>query len=151
MFLSIKTVTLEEKERRLFTNMNYLAIAVAAAAAWLFGALWFRAFATRWSDALGKTKDQLTPGGRRSAASMITVFLADLAMATALSRLIPAMGPTSVLSGLMTAGACWFGFVLTTIVVTNGYAHHPSALSVVASWHWLGVLLVMGLVLGAFG
>jgi len=135
----------------MLANMNYLAIGASAVAAWLFGALWYRVFATRWSDALGKTKDQLMPGGKRSISSMVIVFAADLTMAAVLSRLIPAMGPTGVLSGLLTAGACWFGFVLTTIVVTNGYARNPSALSAVASWHWLGVLLVIGLVLGAFG
>ena len=135
----------------MFANINILAIVAAAVAAWLFGAVWYRAFATRWMDALGKTKDQLMPGGRRSISSMVIVFVADLIMAAVLARLIPAMGPTSIASGLLTAGACWLGFVLTTIVVTNGYARNPSALSAVASWHWLGVLLVIGLVLGAFG
>jgi hypothetical protein len=135
----------------MFANMNYLAIVAAAVAAWLYGAVWYRAFAARWMDALGKTRDQLMPGGRRSITSMVIVFVADLIMAAVLARLIPAMGPTSIASGLLTAGACWLGFVLTTIVVTNGYARNPSALSAVASWHWLGVLLVMGLVIGAFG
>jgi hypothetical protein len=135
----------------MFAHMNYIAIVAAAVAAWLFGAVWYRAFATRWMDAQGKTKDQLMPGGRRSISIMAIVFGADLIMAAALSRLIPAMGPTTVASGLLTAGLCWLGFVLTTVVATNGYAGNPSALSAVASWHWLGVLLVIGLVVGAFG
>jgi hypothetical protein len=138
-------------ETLMFAGMNLLAIVTAAVAAWLFGAVWYRAFATRWMDALGKTKDELMPGGRRPISRMVIVFVADLIMAAVLARLIPAIGPTNVASGLLTADACWLGFVLTTIVATNGYAGNPSALSAVASWHWLGVLLVIGLVIGAFG
>ena len=63
------------------------------------------------------------PGGRRPISSMVIVFLADLVMAAVLARLIPAMGPTTIASGWLTAGACWLGFVLTTIVVTNGESY----------------------------
>ena len=70
----------------MFANINILAIVAAAVAAWLFGAVWYRAFATRWMDALGKTKDQLMPGGRRSISSMVIVFVADLIMAAVLAR-----------------------------------------------------------------
>jgi len=132
-------------------HVNYVAVVVATIAAWAFGAFWYRAFITRWSDALGKTKDQILPGGRRPIRAMVVSFLAELVMAAVLAHLVPVMGPVSLLGGLFTAGACWLGFVLTILVVDNGYANDRPAFVSVASWHWLGVLLIMGGVIGAFG
>jgi hypothetical protein len=131
-------------------HVNSVAVLVATLAAWVFGAVWYRAFVTRWMDALGKTKDEIMPGGRRSLAAMALSFAAQLLMAAVLARFIAAVGPVSVASGLLTAAFCWLGFVLTTVAVTNSYAQTGQALTAVASWHWLGVLLVMGGVIGAF-
>lgn len=131
-------------------SANYLAVFVATVAGWLFGALWYYGFVSRWRDALGKTKEQL-PGGRQPFGVMALSFAAHFIMATVLAHLVAALGPVTITRAVLTAGACWFGFVLTTIVVTDGYTRSRSALIVVASWHWLGVLLVMGAVIGAFG
>jgi len=132
-------------------HVNYAAVVVAALAASLFGATWYRVFITRWMDALGKTREQLLPRGRQSLASLAIALVAELIMAAVLAHLIPIMGPVSVLSGLMMSGACWLGFVLTTITINNGYSGGLRGLPAVASWHWLGILLVMGGVIGAFG
>jgi len=132
-------------------HVNYVAVLAAALAASVFGAIWYRVFITRWMDALGKTKEQLLPRGRQSLVAMAIAFVAELLMAAVLANLVPIMGPVSVLSGLMTSGACWLGFILTTIIVNNGYSGGPRGFTAVASWHWLGVLLIMGGVIGVFG
>jgi hypothetical protein len=135
----------------LTAQVNYVAVLVAATAAWLFGVVWYSVFSGRWAAALGRAKDQLLPGRWQSAGTLAVSFVAELLMAAVLARLIAAMGPVSVAAGLSTAIVCWLGLVLTTIVVNNGYTRNRSALSVVASWHWLGVMLIMGAVIGAFG
>ena len=81
---------------------------------------------------------------------MALSFVAKLVMAVVLAHLVAALGPVSIGSGLLTAGVCWLGFVLTTVVVNTDYIGDRRALAVVASWHWLGVLLVMGAMIGAF-
>jgi hypothetical protein len=45
----------------------------------------------------------------------------------------------------------WLGFVVTTIAVNNGFAGRKPALTDIESLHWLGVLVVEGLIIGAFG
>ena len=132
-------------------NVNYVAVLAAAVAGWVFGLVWYRAFAVRWMDALGKTRAQLLPNGRRRGAAIALSFVAALIMAGALAYFITAVGPISIGSGLLTAAVCWFGFVLATVVVNTSYTGDRRALAVVASWHWLGVMLVMGVVIGAFG
>ena len=39
----------------------------------------------------------------------------------------------------------------TTILVNNSYPGRPAMLTAIDAGHWLGVLLVMGVVVGAFG
>jgi hypothetical protein len=131
--------------------VNYLAVLTAALVASAFGAIWYRVFITRWADALRTTREQLLPLGRQSLRSLAIAFVAELLMAAVMAHLVPTLGPVSVLSGLMMAGACWLGFVLTTVVVDNAYSGGSRGLPAVASWHWLGVMLVMGGVIGAFG
>ncbi len=67
-------------------HVNYVAVLVAAVAAWIFGAIWFRVFLTRWMDALGKTREQLLPGGRRPVGAMALSFIAELLMAAVLAH-----------------------------------------------------------------
>jgi hypothetical protein len=38
-----------------FAGMNYLAVVIAAVAAWLAGAAWYMAFGKAWMAALGTT------------------------------------------------------------------------------------------------
>jgi hypothetical protein len=131
-------------------SVNYFAVFVAAVAAWLFGVVWYYAFVARWREALGKTEEQL-PDGRQPISVLVLSFAAEFGMATVLAHFIAAVGPVTVWAGMVTATLCWFGFVLTTVIVTDGYTRSRLALIAVVSWHWLGVLLVMGAVIGAFG
>ena len=53
--------------------MNYLAIVIAAVAAWLVGAGWYMALGKTWMAALGTTPDKMaqakTAAGRRGCRS----------------------------------------------------------------------------------
>ncbi len=133
----------------LSVSINYAAVFAASVAAWAFSAVWYYSFAGRWGTALGMTREQLMPGGRQPIGTMMLSFLAQFAMAVVLAHFIAIMGPADVLTGLLAAAACWFGFVLTTILVNVRYTRSSFALVAVASWHWLGVLLIMGAVIGA--
>jgi hypothetical protein len=135
----------------LATNVNYVAVLAAAAAGWAFGAIWYRAFAARWAAALGKTTEQLTLNREHPIATLTLSFVAKFVMAAVLAHLIAGLGPVSIGAGLVSAAVCWLGFVLTTTIVNNIYAGNRFALIGVASWHQMGVLLVMGAVIGAFG
>jgi hypothetical protein len=57
----------------------------------------------------------------------------------------------TVINGAIAAFFLWLGFVVTTIAVNNAYAGRKLALTAIDSVHWLGVLVVEGLIIGAFG
>ena len=135
-----------------FTGVNYLAIVVAAVASWLMGAGWYMAFAKPWMAALGKTEADLKgPSGKASPVPFVISFVAELAMAGTLAGIIGHAGPVTVGNGLISGFLVWVGFVATTMLVNHSFGGQKRALTAIDSGHWLAVLLVQGLVIGAFG
>ncbi|WP_343232335.1 DUF1761 domain-containing protein [Microvirga terricola] len=136
----------------MLATTNLWAILIAAIAAWLFGSVWYMALAKPWMSALGKSKAELMgPSGKPSPIPFIVSFLAEIIMAVVLSGIIWHAGPVTVASGLSTAFIAWFGFVLTTMAVNHGFGGARPMLTVIDAGHWLGVMLIQGAIIGAFG
>jgi len=136
-----------------FAGINHLAVIVAAIVSWLFGAVWYGALGKQWAAALGKTRDELMPGGRPNPTTLVVSFIAQLVMAEMLAGLIGHLGPgqVSVKNAVISAAFVWFGFVLTVLVTNNGFQGAKRELTVIDGAHWLGVMLLQALVLGWFG
>ena len=81
----------------------------------------------------------------------IIAFLCQLFMAWMLAGVIGHLGDISVLRSLITAAFLWAGFVLTTMMVNHRFQSSPWSLTLIDGAHWLGVLLIMGLIIGLFG
>jgi Protein of unknown function (DUF1761) len=133
--------------------MNYLAIVIAAGAAWLAGAGWYMALAKPWMAALGTTPEKMEELRRRPGAFLpfVYAFVAELVMAWILAGLLGHIGALTVRGGIISAAFCWAGFVITTMVVNNGFAHSDARLLLIDGGHWLMVLLLMGAIIGAMG
>jgi hypothetical protein len=136
-----------------FVGINYLAVLVAAVAAWVLGAAWYRVLSAQWLAALGKTRADLSgPDGKpKSYVPFILVFVAELIMAWMLAGLLGHLGAVTVKNGVVSGAFCWFGFVLTTIAVNNAFAGRKVMLTVIDAGHWLAVLVLIGAIIGAFG
>ncbi|HEX2509023.1 MAG TPA: DUF1761 domain-containing protein [Microvirga sp.] len=134
--------------------MDYLAVAVAAAASWLAGAVWYTALARPWMSAIGKTREELMgPGGKPSALPFVVSFLAELVMAWALAGVIGHLGggQVTLANGLISGFFIWLGFVATTLAVNHRFGGARPMLTVIDGGHWLAVLLVQGAVIGLMG
>jgi hypothetical protein len=138
-----------------FAGINYLAIVIAAVAAWLAGAAWYMAFAKPWTAALGTTpeKTREMKGHPGAFLPFILAFVADLVMAWALAGIVGHLGPGQVTlrNGVISGAFCWLGFVITTMVVNYGFASRGWRLLLIDSGHWLVVLLLIGAIIGAMG
>ena len=137
-------------------NLHAVPIVLAAVAAWIFGAVYYGILGRAWVAAQGKTMDGLkTENAEKSAtvkaAPFILSFIAELMMAAALSGIMFHIGIYTVRAGAFSGFMCWLGFVLTTVVVNNAYSFRRYMLTVIDSAHWLGVLIIIGAILGAFG
>lgn len=132
---------------------NWMAIIVAAIAAWLFGAVYYGLLGKMWVAAQGETMDGLKAknAGKSAAAKaapFIISFVAEIVMATALSGILFHSAMSGPRQGAITGALLWLGFVLTTIVANNAYTFRSPKLTAIDAGHWLGALLIIGAVVG---
>lgn len=125
--------------------MNYLAILIAAVAAFAWGAAYYMTLSKQWLAAVGRTEPNKSP------TPFIISFIALLIMAAVLKDVLGHFGPPSVKGGMIVGATLWLGFVATTVVVNNAYPGRKLSLSAIDGIHWLGVLVIQGAVLDAFG
>ena len=135
-------------------NINWPAIAAAAAASWIFGALWYGALSKQWMAASGLTPTGMNgPDGKPKLplGPMIISFVAEFVMAIILAGVIAhtAKKGVTISSGALVGVICWLGFVITTLATNHAYGRAKPALTIIDGGHWLGVLLIQGVVLGA--
>lgn len=137
----------------IFAGMNYLAIVIAAAAAWLAGAGWYLALGKTWTAALGTTPEQMAQARQRPGGFLpfVYAFIAELLMAWILAGLLGHIGAFTLRGGIISAAFCWAGFVITTMVVNNGFARRDARLLLIDGGHWLIVLLLIGAIIGGMG
>ena len=98
-----------------FAGMNYLAILIAAVAAYVWGAAYYMTLSKQWLAAVGLTQPS------RSAAPFVISFIALLVMAFVLAGSIGHLGPgnVSIKNGIISGIIIWAGFVVTTVFVNN--------------------------------
>ncbi len=137
-------------------SFSYFAIFCAAIASFVFGAAWYGILSKQWMAAQGWTQaDMLDASGKPKVpvVPMVISFVAELIMALVLYGVLAhvAKSGMNVRAGLFTGFVCWFGFVITTLVTNHAYGRAKAALTVIDGGHWLGVLLLQGVVLGLLG
>jgi hypothetical protein len=131
--------------------MNYWAIVAAAAASFVFGGIWYSVLAKQWMAAVGKSEAEIRQTGM--IAPMVVTVVCQLAMAWVLAGVIGHLGAGQVTlrNGLISGAFCWFGFVLTSLVVNHAFQGSKRMLTLIDGGHWLGVLLIQGAVIGVMG
>lgn len=133
-----------------FAGLNYLAILLAALAAFGWGAIYYMTLSKQWLAAVGVAKEQMQS---RSAAPFVISFIALIVMSWVLAGTLGHLGPgqVTIKNGIISGLFLWLGFIATTVFVNNAYPGRKYSLSVIDSIHWLGVVVIEGAVIGAMG
>src|SRR5689334_530023 len=111
-----------------FAGINYLAVVIAAVAAWIAGAVWYGLLSKPWVAAQGRTMeafkaDQAARKGSVHAwLPFVLVFLAELVMAYVLAGMVGHLGTVTVRSAVISGLFVWAGFMLTIVLVNNAFA-----------------------------
>ena len=132
-------------------TINSIAVLIAAIAAFIFGAAWYGILGKQWMAALGKTEAEVKGASGVPVVPMVVSFIAELVMAFLTAGLMAHLGAISITNGALAGGLCWLAFVVTTMSGNNAYAGRKLALTIIDSGHWLGVMLITGIVIGALG
>ncbi len=138
-----------------FSGVSYLAVVVAAIAAWLASAVWYMSLSRPYVAALGKTPEQMAEDRKKPGAFLpfLYAFAANIIMAWTLAGVLAHLGPGQVTlrNGIISAAFLWFGFILTTMVVNYSFGGRDRRLLLIDVGNWLLVLLVIGAIVGGLG
>lgn len=131
-----------------YLAVNWLAVVLATVASFAFGAIWYMGLSRQWLEAVGKTKEQLGVGYTPFIWSVVVEFV----MAYFIALFMPAlMGTVDIGAGVLTGVLCWFGFILTSMIMNHRYEGMRWSLTLIDSLHILAVLVIHGVVIGLFG
>ena len=131
--------------------VNYLAVLVAAVAAYGIGFLWYGPlFGKKWM-ALMKVSDKDIEKAKQKgmAKSYAITFVTTLVTAYVLAWFVAYVGMTPA-GGAMTGALIWLGFMATSGVGMVLWDNKPWALYALNMGHSLLSLVVMGLIVGAW-
>ena len=134
-----------------FAGMNYLAILTAAATGIFFGFAWYATLGKPWMAAVGESEGALKQGGM--AGPLVVSVVAQLVIAFMLAGTLGHLGTgqMTIKGGALTGTMIWFGFVMTTMAVNYAWQRANAMLNVIDGFHWLGVFVLQGLVIGGLG
>lgn len=134
------------------SNINYLAVLVAAAAGFAWGAIWYMSLSKPWMAAARIDPAKAAESGR-SIEPFIISAIALIIMALVISVLINSIfvGEFSLNNGLIVGFVTWLGFILTTLAVNQRYQGYGWTLTIIDALHWLGAALIMGAIIGLWG
>ena len=138
-----------------FAGISYLAVVVAAIAAWLASAAWYMTLGRIYMSALGKTPEQVEADRNKPCAFLpfIYALIANLVIAWMMAGVLGHLGAGQVTlrNGVISGAFLWFGFILTTIWVNYSFAGRDKRLLLIDAGNWLIELVVIGAVVGAIG
>ena len=132
-----------------FGSVNYLAVVIAAVAAFVFGAVYYGLLGKPWMKAA-----RIEPGSSGPMpVLLITSFVCELIMAWVLAGVIGHLGTgqATLMNGIISGAFVWLGFMATTIAVNQRYQGFGWDLTIIDAGHWLGVAIIMGAIIGWWG
>ena len=122
------------------TDINYLAVLVAAIVSWGIGALWYSPvlFAKPWMKLIGKKEKDLKNGSK---SGYLIALIAFLLVAYVMAHIVDYAASTSWITGMETGLWLWMGFVATTMAINYSFGQRSRDLWVIdagyffdASW-----------------
>lgn len=138
-----------------FAGVNYLAVVLAAATSFVFGGIWYGALSRPWMEAASMDAEKMAQSAQSRSAPWpfiiagISLLLMSFMLAGVMGHL--GTGQVTMWNGLISAFFVWLGFVITTLATNHGFQEQPLNLTLIDGGHWLGVLLIQGVVIGALG
>ena len=131
-------------------GVNYLAVAAAAVAYMILGAIWYSPmlFGTAWMRGIGKTKEQIAADF--TPANYFWAFVSSLLASYGIARLMAMTGGNSIADGIklgLVAGVC---FVLAALWVNDVFEARKKGLTIINVMYHLVGLLIAGMIIGVW-
>jgi hypothetical protein len=133
-------------------DVNWIAIIVAAVAAFAIGALWYSPmlFGRQWMAAHGHTPEKLAAMQASMAKTYTFSLITYLIMAMVIALLMALTGASTAIQGIVLGVLAWLGFGFTIGLNTNLYSDKPAAAFMIDAGYQFVHVIVMGAIIGAW-
>ena len=130
------------------SNMNFLAVVIAAVAGMAIGAIWYSPvlFSNAWMKENGVTKESLK--GKNPFAPMIFSFLITIVMAFNLAMFLS--GESDFVQGLIAGGLVGIGWVAASLAVLYLFESKSLKLFLINAGYNVVTFIVMGGIIGVW-
>ncbi len=134
-------------------EINWLAVALATVSSLIVGSVWYarKVFGTRWMR-LAKI-DEATMGNGVGAivVTIIVSFITASVLAGSAAIAQNFYGGNFLLNTVITGVILWAGFTAARFVTHDAFERRPAGLTTMTLAHELVTIVVMALIIGAFG
>lgn len=127
--------------------MGFLSVIVAAAAGWIFGAIWYMTLSRQWIAASGV---RIGANGRPEGGSPLPFVLSALAMllvAGMMRHIFGMVGIATLGSGVISGLGIGLFFIAPWVMINNAYAMRPFRLTLIDGGYAVFGCAIMGAVL----
>ena len=130
-----------------FAGLNWWAILVATAAAFVLGGIWYGpVFGKAWLAAIGKSADDLKP----SPMPFIVSFFTALLTCIVLAMLMSGLGLATLGGGLAMGALVGVGFIATAMASDTAFCGWGIRLFLIQSGYRVVYSIIMGGILGVW-
>lgn len=135
----------------IIVQVNYWAVLVCAVISMIIGSVWYShmLLGRTWMEEIDKSEEEL----KKEFNPLKTyglAFLCNLFIAFSLAQLMAHSNATTVAAGIRLSFLCWFGFIVAPMVINSLFEGKSFKLLLIDSGHHLIVILVFGIILGAW-
>ena len=133
-------------------HINYIAVLVAAVAAFAIGGIWYSPllFAKQWVKAHGFTEERVAEMQKTAGKAYAVSLLCQLLMAFAIAVLIGYLHTVRCVQGLKLAALIWAGFAFPLGLMANVFSDKRITVFYIDAGYQLVYLLVMGSILAVW-
>ncbi len=130
-------------------SVNYVAVIVAAIAAFAAGMIWYSpaVMGKKYMKVMGKTEKDMKKEMKGMQGPMIKGLVMNLIMAYVLANILGVTGAWTIMDGVQGAFWLWLGFVATILYGAVIWEKKTMDWFIISAGHYLVSMLVMGIVL----
>lgn len=130
-------------------HINFLAVVVAAVAAFLIGGLWYSPllFAKQWVTAHGYTDEQVAEMQKGAAKAYTVTLVCQFLIALAIAVLVGYIHMERCMQGLKLGLLIWAGFALPLGLMAHMFSRKRIAVLCIDAGYQLVYLVLMGAIL----
>ncbi|MGV6810787.1 MAG: DUF1761 domain-containing protein [Brevirhabdus sp.] len=130
--------------------MEYINVIAAAAASWVFGAIWYMSLAKPWVEASGIEVDENGKPKDQSALPFVLSAIAMVVVAGMMRHAFATAGIDKVDEGLVSGLGVGLFFISPWIMINNAYGGRPFKLTVIDGGYATFGCALIGAVLTLF-